>query len=706
MNDIQQNLILQGDSSGAVQALNKTNKATKNLVQTIQSVDKDSSSFMQKKVAEFKRLEQEAKQIEGLWDEIFDAEGLDFTKSGGKDNKKRVEDIKELGGAIGDLESGFLALEGGGIGALASVENFANVLLNMPTSLLPVTLAVGAGLTALAVGFNEAKNSMYDLTGGLRDVMKLSDEYYRILVEGTGKDVETSIEELETQRQIKELRRQAIQEELELFQGIPIEVARVARAVGFNEDVMNAFEEWENLGAEIEDTDKQIKAFNEALSDTELIARGVENALKELSEREEELQEQRTSQAKKVSELRLQSLLLEDAFEDRLATEQKLLELQEKRRQEDETLTANYEAQKKALEDLFEAQDTQVKEAEEQAKLQEKLTSLQVKSNEVIRQLESDMLSKRNETQQKLSELEKDFQKQAIDRQKEYQQKRQDIEDSFNMTRLQAFASQDAKSLFFATMAKDASLQDVDAEQAEAEAEAKEAYKERVKEIHAELKEFKKAQDEKIKAERQALEESLQAEKEAYEARQIMEEQDALKKEQRALAFQALEEQLASERERLTKERAEEDRQTRIDADRAVLQEQLRNIDIKKKAETEAYNEIIAQLNAVYFERDLTNGLGYESQRQAFPTMQFATGALFTSPTRLNNALIAEAEPEAIIPISQLGGGGQVSLSIPVSVQGDASEKTIKLIQDAVKAEGMTIVKAVSDTLRLTGRPK
>lgn len=696
MNDIQQNLILQGDSSGAVQALNQADKAGQRFVDTIQDVDKASAQSTKKAEKHFKDLSKD-------FDNIIQQSTSKVSAKAGDS----VEDVKELGGAIGDLESGLLALEGGGIGAIASIENFANVLLNLPPQMLPVGLAIGAVVGGVAIAFNELGSQMRETSSGIREVMARTEEYYRVLVEGTSEDAQVAIEALETEKSIKELRRAELQEQLSLYEGMPIEIARLSRSIGLDDTVINAIEEYDRLTGEIDQANADISSLTDAMNSGAVQARDLADTIEDYNKAEAELNDQRIAQAGVISDLRLEGILLEDAFEDRLIAEEKLLELQEARRLEDEALTAEYESRKQALEDLYGAEDAQRKLTEDQADLQDKLASLTQKSVDTIKQAENDLLNKRNETQSKLSELETTYQKEAIDRQKEYQQKRQDIEDSFNKTRLQAFASQDAASLFFATLAKDESLADVNKEEKQANEEALQSYKERQAEITAELEAFKESQAEKIAIEQENTAKAIEAEIEAFNESQRLQSEEQQRREERALAFETLENEIADRRSELTKQRAEEDRQARIEADRAVLQDQLTNIDRRLVAEKEAYNEIIAQINAVYFERDLAQGMGFDPNRLSpYPTMQFATGAYFESPTRLSNVLLAENEPEVIIPVSQLGGGSSVSLSIPVTVSGDASEKTIQLIQDAVKSEGMNIVRAVSDTLRLQGRPK
>lgn len=656
MNDLQANLILNGDSSGAVKALTSTNKSAKQLATSLSDVDTASSKTTKNISNNFKSLETDG-----------------------------VRGVKEFGGAIGDLESGLLALEGGGIGAVASIENFANVLLNMPIALNPATLAVGAAIGGLALLLTDLSAQGREATASMRQVLSLTDDYYRALVTGTKDSIQSQIEALEVERQIANLKRENYIAELDRYKNLSRSLVDIAGALNFAgyEDVSATAQALDDVNSEIANMDTNLNALRGALDDSSVQARTTEQALEELTKAENELQNERMTQAKALQDLRIQSIDLVDAFEDRLASEQKLLELQEKRKAEDDALTASYDAQKQALTDLFNAQDEAVKQAEKQANLQSTLADI-----------ENSVLEKRNETAEKLSELETTYNKEAIARQKEFEQKRKDIEDSFNLTRLQAFASQDAASLYFATLGKQASLTGLDQDQAEADAKAKESYQERAKEIQAELEVFKKAQDEKIEAEKQAFAESQQREEIAQQQR-----------EERARAFAALEDQLSAERTRLTKERAEEDRQARIEADRAALQEQLQNIELKRQAELSAYNDIIAQINKGRVESEILQG-GSLQTANTMPLLQFANGGIFNRPTRLTNALIAEKEPEAIIPLSQLGAMGNVSLSIPVTVQGDASEQTIKLIQDVVKSEGMAIVKAVSDTMRLQGRPK
>lgn len=719
MNDLRASLILDGDSSGAEKALDNVNNEGKELHTLMQRIQKASSDSQKTFQNELKKSQKELQDLRNEASKASKATSS-ISGAGGAVSGKSVENIKEFGGALGDLESGLSALQGGGIGAAASVENFANVLLNMPISLGPAALAAGAALAVVGVALYDVSEQGKQATQSLRDVNALNDEYFRLVVNGTQESIQAQIDSLEFEREVARIKRETYQKELEPYKNVSRSLADFAGALNFAgyQDVAKAAANLDAANAEIADLDVNITALTNLLGDSDVQARSS-------AEAETELKDQRQQHIDALRDLQAQEEKLVEDLETRRRLQEADQQLRDQRLREDEALKAEYDARKAELEALFAGEDATAKAIAEAQDLQDKLLKIEQDGEQKVLDLRQELIDATTDANQEamdavsdynkeLAEAQANYQQESLERQQDYQRRRADLERDFDLTRLQAWAAQDARSLFFATIAKNQSLDDMSRDFTDENSKAsddfqreqeqrKEALDERLADIQTELAEFKAAQTAKLETELQNIADQLDAERTAFNEKQALDEELNRQRIERAEAFAQLEQELGDERSRLAEQREEEDLRIAREAEDRALQEQLDAIDVKKQAELDAITEIVNSLYGMNIGKP-----GQINAGSSLPAPRpFAQGGIFDRPTRIN-ALIAETEPEAIVPVSRLGefGATNIAPSVNVNIYGNPDAVTIDKVAQVVESELMDFVTVLVQTERQRGRPK
>jgi hypothetical protein len=738
-NEIKSTLVLSGSPEDALRALEQVNKGAQSLTKSVVQVGAVSEQAGGQMVDALKDAETAAERARDPVDEMVASVKeltalTDDTKK--TDEKSAAKGISAFKNVLGSVDNA----------ALDASMNIAD-MVTQTASLGPQVAIAAAALLAFTQLMTVLNKQQSESTKGLRDLISRTDEYYTLLQTGSTKSVEDAINAKKEELAIAEAKMadlQAVYDASKTTAGsLVTEFSRVAQIVGREyKDILDAVSVADATAKDIAALKKEIEGLESVIGTTNVVANDMQIELDEIAEKEKELAEQRERHRETIEQLRQQEADLVAEYQARLRLQAEDRALREQRKQEDDALQSEFETRKAELDALFAAEDSADAALKRQSDYTAKLVEIEAQGQQKIADLRQQLVDRTAQTFDRIAgvtktynenreKLEQEYARQSLKRQQEYERRRADIENAFNITRLQAYANQDALGLFFATLNKNLALEGVDADKQVADADAKEnfkrrkqedkkAFEERLVAMQMELDAFKQGIEQKIVAEQEAIAKRLDAEKESFDAREKLLADEDERRTARETAYQDLQDKLDTDRRDILLRRDAEDLAIREQREQDALEKAKAKIQEKANAEVAALDSLIAksaQLKAIadsiQFGFGGTAGPNLASPKP-LPTgtpKAFATGAIFDKPTLIKNGVFGEQEPEYLIPKSKLSGMGGMSVSMPVTVnvattEGMTGSDIPKAIADAIKREGETLINAIVEMERKRGRPK